>query len=113
MTLYRPTSGTVINAQDIVQVVAVLLRGSGEVETGKYWINFGASASGYFGSHYTHTLSQGATPVSVTVDAADQAATNCNNLGTDHLTANGFLTTVQSTITSGNCRVGGNYSVQY
>ena len=113
MSLYVVTSGSVINSSDINQLVNVLSRPSGAVETVKYFLTFGASTSGVFGSVYIRTLSQGATPVSVSVDAADQAATNCGSLGTANLTAYGFQITAQSTTTSGNCRAGGNFSVQY
>jgi hypothetical protein len=103
-----------ISASFLNNIESVLARGSGDTETGKYFV-FG---NGYTATaniqDYIDSLSRTSVPVSVVVDEADQAhANSMNAVITQQLTANGFV--VGSTVSgaSVNPRVGGNYTINY
>lgn len=114
MALNTVTTGNTVLASDINQLVNVLQRSSGQTETGKYYVNWGAYASGAQTSIYMQSLSRNATPVSVSIDTADQAPANqANSPSTFNLTANGFRIFDNSTGISTNCIAGGNFTIQY
>lgn len=115
MSLNLVTTGNTVLAADINQLVNVLQRSAGQTETGKYYIIGQSYASGGNASQYIPSLSRGSTPVSVTIDEADEGhvAGGCNAALTSHLTANGFLVDSSGTGTTLSWQVGGNYTIQY
>jgi len=101
---------------DINQLVNVLQRASGQTEAGKYFIAGSVYANGAVISVYVPSLSRNATPVSVTLDTADQAPTGGVTGGaTTILTGNaGFLAySLSTTGPNVNARMAGNYTIQY
>lgn len=86
---------------------------SGGQETGKYYLSFGADAASRTGSEYIRSSSQGSTPVSLTLDEADQAHSSCGAIAQNFLTQYGFQVWTTSSGAANNCKVGGNTTVQY
>jgi hypothetical protein len=116
MALTTVVVGGQINAADINQLVNVLQRSSGQSETGKYFLAGPIYATGAVVSVYICSLSRGATPVSVTIDEADQAHTGGLNAtpSTGQLGANGFqIFSLSTTGPNVNARAGGNYTINY
>lgn len=112
MALNTVTTGNTILAADINQLVNVLQKPSGSTEAGKYFIAGFGTTAGQNSSYYYSSLSRNATPVSVTIDQADQGAVNCVAPATGHLTASGVQIYTASS-GSGNIAVGGNVTIQY
>lgn len=114
MALNTVTTGNTILAADINQLVNVLQRASGQTQTGKYWLAGSGYATNANFANYLPSLSRITTPVSVTIDEADQAHSNCNAAVTGALTANGFYV---DTSAAGGAQlalnVAGNYTIQY
>ena len=87
---------------------------SGGTESGKYRLTFNASAANYFGSVYLRTHSQTSTPVSVTVNSADDAPTNMSSGPTAiNLSSSGVQIIGQSSGGFGNIHCGGNWTVTW
>lgn len=113
MALYTVSSGSVINAQDVNQLVTVLQQNAGGQETGYYYLNgWGNAASDNFG-YGVNTRSQGTVPVSVSLNTSIDAPTNCASPGTNRVTASGFHVFTSTTGTTTNAFCGGVYTVQY
>src|SRR5262249_25969146 len=112
MALYTVTTGNTILAADVNQLVNVLQRASGQVETGKYFIALPVQ-NGWQISQFMSPLSRVSTPVSVTIDTVDASPTNCGSPATALLTANGFQVKANGNTTANVANVGGNYTIQY
>jgi hypothetical protein len=103
-------NGNTIQAADLYQ----LCRPSGGSETGKYYLQGGGNAAGWVVSNYIPSLSRAATPVSVSIDTADQApAANAGTPAAAQLTASGFQVSFACTAASNTARAGGNYTISY
>ena len=113
MTLNTVTTGNTILAADVNQLVFVLQRQSGQTEVGKYLLNGWGNASGDFISQYMSSLSRVSVPVSVTLDEADIAHTNCAAVSNDTLTANGFHVFTTTSAAAVNARVAGNATINF
>lgn len=114
MALNLVTTGNVVLAADINQLVQVLQRSAGQTETGKYVLAWAGYTNGATGSLYQDSLSRVSTPVSVTIDTADVSpGGSANSPSTGHLTAGGFQVFSSTTAASVNAFEGGNYTIQY
>ena len=113
MSLNTVSTGNTILAADVNQLVNVLQRASGQTEVGKYLLNGWGSAASDFISQYMTSLSRVSVPVSVTLDEADIAHTNCNAVSNDTLTANGFHVFTTTTAATTNARVAGNATINF
>jgi len=113
MSLYQVVTGAFINAADINQVVKILQQPSGGQETGKYFLIDSSYAVGASTGDYISSISRGATPVSITIDTADQAPSNCNTPSTSHLTSNGCSVSTTSTAINTTMQAGGNYTLSF
>lgn len=83
-------------------------------ETGKYFLQGGGNGSGWVVSNYLPSRSRGATPVSVSIDTADQApAANAGTPSASNLTASGFQVSFSCTGATNTARAGGNYTINY
>lgn len=103
-------NGSTIYASDLYQ----LCQPSGNQEHGKYFLSGWSNANGDLIQAYIPSESRASTPVSVTIDTADQAATNVNAPGTGHLTSSGFqVYTTSTSAQTNNLQVGGNYTINY
>ena len=103
-----------ISAAFLNAVEAVLERNSGDTESGHYFCSGWSNAAGDLIQAYIPSLSRTSTPVSVSIDQADKAATNVNAPTTGFLTSGGFQ--VWTTSTSAqvtNLQVGGNWTIQF
>lgn len=114
MALYTVSSGSVINAQDVNQVVTVLQQNAGGQEAAKYFLAGNGASAGCVISLYILTRSRGTVPVSVSIDTSDLAPTgNLNAPTTSSLTANGFQLWASISGAATNARCAGNWTVQY
>lgn len=113
MALNTVSTGNTILAADINQLVNVLQRPSGQTETGKYHLLWSAYTTNAQGQVWIQSQSRNATPVSVTVDSADQSPTNSGSPFTSVLNSSGFQLYGTSTTTAVACNIGGNYTIQY
>lgn len=114
MALYTVSTGQTIQAQDVDQLVNVLQQPGSSQEKGKYMLEGNAYVSGAYFSLYMPSLSRNTSPVSVSIDTADNAPTALLNApSTDHLTANGFHIFSNTTGISSNQFCAGNYTIQY
>jgi hypothetical protein len=115
MALYTVSTGNTIQAQDVNQVVNVLQRASGQQEIGKYFLAGPTYANGALVSQYMSSISRNTTPVSVSIDTADQAPAGgmSTTPNTGNLTANGFQVWTLTTTTNLNSRAAGNMTIQY
>lgn len=104
-------AGNTILASDLYQ----LARPSGGTETGKYFLRGSSYVTSANMGNYMQSQSRGQTPVSVTVDEADQGhvAGNANPVVTSNLTANGFLVYSSGNGVQSLWQVGGNTTIQY
>lgn len=110
--MYTVATGNTIVVQDVNQIVNVLQQPSGGTETGRYFLLVTATAAGQYSIAYIRTTSQISVPVSVTIDQAVVAATNCSAPAADALTSFGFRIYTTSTA-SGFYQVAGNTTVHY
>lgn len=116
MALTIVVTGATINASDLNQTINVLQQPSGGQEKGKYFMAGPVYANGAVVAEYVGSLSRGATPLSVTIDEADQAHTGGLNATptTAQLTASGFqVFSLSTTGPNVNARAGGGYTIQY
>lgn len=114
MALSTVTTGNVILAADVNQLVFVLQRQSGQTETGKYYLEAGLYTTGAFLGQYMSSLSRVSVPVSVTIDEADVAHTNnANAASTQSLTANGFQVHCNSSAANTDAKVAGNTTINF
>ncbi len=113
MTLYTVTNGNIANDRDLDQVINVLQRPAGQQETGKYYLQGGLYATSAQLSAYIRTLSQGSTPVSVSIDTADFVAFHVNAPVVQIQTSYGFSVHTTATAADTECHVGGNWVVNY
>jgi hypothetical protein len=102
-------AGNTILASDLYGIA----QPSGAQEHGKYYLEAGVYATNAFFSTYYRTSSQGSTPVSVSIDTADQAVAGCNAPSTALLTSFGFQVKTSATGAGTDARVGGNYTVSF
>ena len=110
---YQVATGQTINAADINQLAVVLQRPSGSQESGKYYLTGSSYATGAALGTLVPSISRTATPVSVSIDTTDQAASNCAAPTTDHLTSNGFRVSTTSTGIATSVVVGGGFTISY
>ncbi len=113
MSLTTVSTGNTILANDVNQLVYVLQRGSGQSESGQYYLGFNPGGSGALGSLYLPTLSRGSIPVSVTIDTSLQAPSNCNSPGASNLSSSGFQITTTGTTGANNAHCAGQWTVNY
>ena len=114
MALYTVANGQVINASDVNQLVNMMQAPSGAQEKAKYWLGGNGYATNAVISYYVRTTSQGATPVSVSIDTTDQAPTgSLFSPNAVHLTAYGFQIYANTSAATGNAYCAGGYTVQY
>lgn len=103
-------NGNTIFAMDLYQ----LCQPSGQSEHGKYFLSGWSNANGDLIQVYIPSQSRASTPISVTIDTADQAATNVAAPSTNHLTSSGFqVYTTSTSAQTNNLQVGGNYTIAY
>ena len=96
------------------QLVNVLQRSAGQTETGTYFIQGGANASGWTVGNWIPTLSRNATPASVSIDTAIVApAASAGTPSATQLTSSGFFVEFFATAATNTGRCGGNWTVQY
>ena len=105
--------GQISSPNDLNQLVDILQRKAGQVETGKHGIDEAAYANSATLTWYYPSLSRGTTPVSATVDSADAGPNTCNAPNTSNLTAGGVLVKTSSTAIATNCFTLGNITIQY
>lgn len=113
MALTTVSNGNTANANDLNQLVNVLQQPSGGQEKGKYWIESNAEASGSYGSYYYSSLSRTSTPISVSIDEADQAHSSCNAATASNLSAFGVKINTTSTVQTFHFLVAGNITIQF
>ena len=102
-------AGATILASDLY----ALCRPSGGAETGKYWQQGNAYTAAQTVC-WVPSLSRNATPVSVSIDTADQAPSGGSGTpATFNLTSGGFHTSAQTTGATTNAYAGGNYTINY
>lgn len=103
-------AGATIYASDLYQ----LCQPSGGQEKGKYWLEGSGYVSGADITMFMPSQSRNATPVSVTIDTADQApSSHLNAPSTASLTSGGFHISASVTAVTPNEFCGGNYTIQY
>lgn len=104
-----------ISAAFLNAVEAMFAPKSSTTFVGKYWLQFGGNANGWDMSYYQTLATQnGSTPVSVSIDTADQApAASAGTPATSTLTAHGFLIMSVISAVSNTARCAGNWTVQY
>lgn len=114
-TMPTNTKTRIIQADDINQAVNVLNQPSGGQEIGHYILAMPGYTANATLSWYVPSLSRGATPVSVTLDASDIANSGMTTspANNDHLTANGFHIYDLSNGAQDNPIIGGKYTIQY
>ncbi len=114
MSLTRPPVGALIAASHVDQLVDVLQRMSGQSEAGKWFLFSGGYQNGWTVSQYMVSHSQGSTPVSVSIDTADQAPTQAaNSPATQNLTSSGFVVDYSVQGLTNTSRAGGNFTINY
>lgn len=115
MSLYTVTSGQVVNAADLNQLVNVLQVGSGGTESAKYWVQAGTgNGTGWVIGDWIQTKSAQSVPVSVIVDTSITSPLNVNAPNTQQLNSSGFFVGAGSTGGPSNTsRYGGVWTVQY
>lgn len=103
-------AGNTLLAADLYQ----LCQPSGGQEKGKYFLEGNFYVSGAYCTCFIPSLSRGSTPISLSIDTADNAPTShLNAPSNDHLTASGFHIYSTSTAISANEYCGGNYTISY
>lgn len=104
-----------ISASFLNKIEQLFAQVSGSTLVGKYWLQGGGNANGWDLTYYqTLYLSNASTPVSVSIDTADQAATaSAGAPATFNLTAHGFLVMSVLTAVTNTARVAGNWTVTY
>lgn len=114
MSLYTVSSGQIVNASDINQLVNVLQEGSGGTESAKYWVESGTgNATGWTVGDWVQTKSANATPVSVIIDTSITNPLSLNAPTTQQLNSSGFFVGASSNSSSNTARFGGLWTVQY
>ena len=104
-----------ISAAFLNAIEAMFAPKSSTTFVGKYFLQGGAWDNGSQLSTYTQLNTQnGSTPVSVSIDTADQApAASAGTPSAGLLSANGFQVISTCTAASNTARAGGNFTVQY
>lgn len=103
-------AGNTIQASDLYQ----LARPSGGQETGKWHLATTIVANNDVVALYMPSQSRGQTPVSVSIDTADQAPVGgLGTMQTTDLTSSGFLIFCINGTASGNANAGGNYTISF
>lgn len=97
------------------QVINVLQMPSGGQELGKYKIEGNSTTTTATQSCPILTRSRNATPISLSIDTADQAVSSLNAPSTDHLTQGGarILATVNAASGQPDEHCAGNWTMQY
>ena len=113
MPLVTVVTGNVALASDLNQVINILQVPGGGTEPGKYFLRGQAYATNANMGNYMRSRSNGTTPVSVSSDTADQAASNANPQVTSNLTQYGFLIYSSGTGVVTLWQIGGNFTIQY
>jgi hypothetical protein len=106
--------GQISSPNDLNQLVDILQRRAGQVETGKYFVAGLSTAGSQTISNYIPSRSRDATPVSVTFDTTDAAPSGTLNApNTGHLSAGGFQMFAISNAANGNNLWGGNFNINF
>lgn len=105
-------NGSTITTSNINQVVNALQQPSGGSETGSYHVANNGYAVGAFVSDYQRTLSQGSTPVSVSLDLSG-GSISCTTPTTSNLSSKGFFSSATATAIATNIAYGGAWTVSY
>lgn len=114
MALNTVTTGNTVLASDVNQLVNVLQQASGNTEVGKYYLQGGGNANGWVVSNYMDSLSRVSTPVSVSIDTADQApAASANTPTAIQLTFGGFQVQFSVSTVTNTARAAGNSTIQF
>ena len=113
MSLHTVTVGGTIQAGDVNQFTNVLQEPSGGTQAGKYWLAGASYVKNALISQYIESLSRGATPVSVSIDTADNAPSHMGSPSTDNLTGNGFQVFAFSTGVFTSCNAAGNFTINF
>ena len=103
-----------ISAAFLNNIENVFVQPSGGTELGKYWLEGNAYVVGAYVTCFIPSLSRGATPVSVSIDTADQSVVGMNAPGTYNLTSSGFH--ISANANGGaqtNMYCGGNTTIHY
>lgn len=104
-----------ISASFLNKLEQLFAQVSGATLVGKYWLQSGGYQNLWDCSYYqTLYLSNASTPVSVSIDTADQAPTGAANApATFNLTASGFLIMFTVQGLTNTARAAGNWTVTY
>lgn len=105
-------NGSTITTSNLNQVIKALQQPSGGQEVGGYHTGYGCYATGAFISNYHRTLSQGSSPVSVSLDLSG-GSVGCNTPTTSNLDSRGFFSFATATAASTSVAYGGQWTVQY
>lgn len=111
MALYTVSSGSVINAQDVNQLVNRLQQGSGGTETQTVFVEMAPWDAGATVGQWMQTQSQGSTPVSVAYSGTSLAGVG--SLSTQQLGTSGFFVSGAATGASNTARFSTTWTVQY
>jgi|SRR5579859_395053 len=110
-TLMHP--GNTFYASVLNGILYILQQPTGGQETGKYEIESNVYISTAFVSCPINTWSRNSTPVSASVDTADDAYVGLSSVTTGHLTMGGMQIFAAATTTGADLHCGGNWTIQY
>jgi hypothetical protein len=113
MSLVTVANDNTAQANDINQIINVLQQPSGGQETGKYRIEGWGSANLDAIAVHVFSLSRVSTPVSVSIDTADQSPTGMSTPGASHQNSSGFHISCGATGATTDAFAGGNFTIQY
>jgi hypothetical protein len=115
MSLYTVSSGQVINANDINQLVNVLQVPSGGSEVWQYFLAGLSYVTNDVISNWITTRNHGTAPSSVTLDHTIQTSVGFNSFQAGNIQGNGFQAYggADGTAPYYDCRVAGNYTAAF
>lgn len=114
MSLTTVNAGDTFYPSVLNQLIDVLKREAGQQETGHYLIAGNSyTATGLYLSCYSITRSRNATPVSASVDTADQSMVNLGSPSVGHITQGGAQVYAAASAANGNDYGGGNITFQF
>ena len=113
MSLTVANAGDTIYSSTINQLINVLQAPAGAQEKGKYKLEMNAYSTSAFISCPITTLSSNSTPVSASIDTADNSPFDVGTPNTGHLTQGGMQIYAQVTTVNTIADAGGNWTMQY
>jgi hypothetical protein len=115
MSLYTVSSGQVINANDINQLVNALQVPSGGSEVWQYFLAGLSNAQTDVISNWITTRNHGTAPSSVTLDHSILSPIGYSSYAAGNLQGSGFQAFgyADSSAPNHNCHVGGNYTAAF